>query len=162
MLKNWDILNWENIRLIIKRHNFLYIFLWIILFIILIISIIIIFFYKTELVYLWSVFFLQFILLIIYYLYIDSVLNITIITLKKIIIINKRNLFEIDYNEFELDNIDEINVISKWLFQNIFNYWELTISIKNNSLKFKLKFVPDVINTAKNIISFNKELNKKS
>lgn len=156
MLKTWDILNWEKIQLIIKRHNISYTILWIIVCFALIVSIFTAYIYKNELVYLWIVIFLQFILSIIYFLFINNELNLIIITSKKIIIINKKNLFEKNYNKFELKDIEEIKATSKWLFQNIFNYWELVISIKNNSLKYKLKFIPDTINTAKTIINLSK------
>jgi len=156
MLKIWDILNWEKINLVIKRHIITNVFSYIFLFLWIIFSILIFYYYKSNLTYIWIIVFLQILLSLVYYFLINNELNLIIITSKKIIIINKKNFFEKNYNEFDLDNIEEIKAISRWLLQNIFNYWELIIKIKNNSLNYNLKFIPYPINTAKNIIDLTK------
>jgi hypothetical protein len=156
MLKTWDILNWEKINLVIKRHIITNVFSYIFLFLWIILSILIFYYYKSNLTYIWIIVFLQILLSLVYYFLINNELNLIIITSKKIIIINKKNFFEKNYNEFDLNNIEEIKAISKWLLQNIFNYWELIIKMKNNSLNYNLKFIPDPINKAKNIIDLTK------
>lgn len=156
MLKTWDILNWEKINLVIKRHIITNVFSYIFLFLWIILSILIFYYYKSNLTYIWIIVFLQILLSLVYYFLINNELNLIIITSKKIIIINKKNFFEKNYNEFDLNNIGEIKAISKWLLQNIFNYWELIIKMKNNSLNYNLKFISDPINKAKNIIDLTK------
>lgn len=156
MLKVWDIINWENIKIVVKKHSILNIFLWIIIIFTLIISFMLIYLYKNEiLIYFYITLFLQFILLILYFFLIEKELDTIIITNSKLILINKKNTFERNYFEINLNEIKEIKATSKWFLANTLNYWTLNIILKNN-LTFKLKYIPDIMNIAKNIIDLSK------
>lgn len=157
MLKIWDIINWEQIKLAIKKHAFMHIFLWILLFFVSVITISILYFYKTSLItYFWIIVFWQFFLVLLYFYIITRESDILIITQTKILIIRKISFLNREFVEYNLKEIKEVKANVKWLFENTFHYWSLYIVMKNNNTIFHLEYIPDVINNAKTIITLIK------
>lgn len=156
MLKIWDTLNGEKIIIVIKKHFIINIIVFVVLFFSSLITITLIYFYINNFSFsLWLIIFWQLLFLIIYTYLISKEVEITIITDTKIIFVHKISFLKKEYVEFHLKEIKEIKAISEWLLWNIFHYWEIQISTKDNKL-FHLTFIPNPIDTAHSILSIQK------
>lgn len=157
MLKLWDIINWEKINLIVKKHYIINVFLWIFIFFTLIIFVALFYIYSWKvLVYFWLVIFLELILSILYFFILEKELDILIITNSKVILINKFSFLNRQFIEFNLNEIKEIKAKYKGYLWNTFNFWTLEIFVKNHNKSFSLKYITDVIEVAKEINNLSK------
>lgn len=164
MLNLQNMRAWEVVEKVIRRHwiAFLPHLLYIIILIIFIIS-----FYvfswgyiPLNIVHLIIIPILMISILGIFISWMNSELDMYVITNKRIIWIDQVAFLDRGISECSLKDVQEVNSKTKWILWNIFNYWSLTIQTASSTSEFHMSIVPDPQQCARlvlNIVDNNKK-----
>ncbi|EKE26741.1 MAG: hypothetical protein ACD_4C00171G0005 [uncultured bacterium (gcode 4)] len=145
----YDLKNWENIKLILKRHwiTLMYTamhFLFLILSVSLILAFESIIFYliPENLLNVFLVIYISIFSLFIYIGWMKYELDLFIITNERIVWIEQKWFLDRNISECSLKDVQEVNARTKWLFSNILDYWLVTIHTASEKSEFEMDFLP--------------------
>jgi len=154
MLNIQNLREWEQIKMILKRHWIVYIILllyFVIAFVITISLYVILWFniLSNMLNILFWVAMINFLLIE----WIDHELDMYVITNHRIIWIEQVAFLNRTVSECNLWQVQEVNSRTKWFFSNMLNYWTLTIQTAWNVTTMKMEFCPNSMQEARKILN---------
>ena len=146
----YDLKDWEEIKLVLKRH-------WITLvytfghFLFLVISVVVILAFKSSMFSIISdsllnillIVYISIFLLIIYIWWMKYELDLFIITNKRVVWIEQKSFMDRNISECSLEDVQEVNARTTWIFANLLDYWVVTIHTASEKSEFEMDFLPD-------------------
>ncbi len=145
---------WEKVITVIKRHWIVYVILcvYFLLWIIISISIYIIL-WNILISHLTNIVFLLFFSIFLYIEWINHELDMYVVTNNRIIWIDQISFLNRSVSECNLEQIQEVNSKSTWLFSNLLNYWTLSIQTAWNKTTLQMGFCPDSMQSARKLLN---------
>lgn len=146
----YDLKDWENVELVMKRH-------WITLaytiwhFIFLLISVMLIMYYKPmvfnivsdSLLNVLLAAYISIFLLVIYIWWMKYELDLFIITNKRVVWIEQKSFLDRNISECSLEDVQEVNARTTGIFSNLLDYWVVTIHTASEKSEFEMDFLPE-------------------
>lgn len=150
----WNLKEWENIEMVVRRHWIVYIQLWIYAFLWISVSSTLLGFFWLQfwLIIILCIFWMMF-LLFLYIEWLNHELDLFIITNTRIIWVEQISFLNRTISECHLAQVQEVNAKTKWLLSNLLNFWTLLIQTAWNASNFEVTYAPDVINTSRKILN---------
>lgn len=105
--------------------------------------------------------FSMFLLLFLYVLWLNSELDMYVITNKRIIGIDEISFLNRQVSECSLKDVQEVNSLTKWVFANLLDFGSVTIQTAWNTSAFHMAIVPDPLKTARQILNIVDHSKKK-
>jgi len=161
MLQLKNMREWEEVKKVVKRHWFAFITLvaYIIWYLISLISVYIVLgftlFANLLVVLLSMVAFLLF-----FVAWLNEELDMFVITNMRIIWVDQLSFLNRTVSECSLKDVQEVNSKSKWLFANMFDFWDLIIQTAWNISNFHMHMAPDPLHQSRDILNLVDEYKK--
>jgi len=76
-----------------------------------------------------------------------------VITNMRIIWIEQISFLDREVSECSLKDVQEVNSKTKWLFSNIFDFWDLIIQTAGNISNFHMHMAPDPLHAAREVLN---------
>ena len=161
MLKLDNMRDGEVVEKVIRRHwmAFLSVAVYALLSMIIIIAVYVVAWFNVW-VNLWVVMFSMISILFVFVLWLNSELDLYVITNKRIIWVDQISFLNRKMSECSLKDVQEVNSSTRWLLANILNYGTLTIQTAWTVSNFHMSIVPNPLQTARqvlNIVDHNKK-----
>ena len=161
MLKLENMRDGEVVEKVIRRHwmAFLSVAIYSLIALIIIIAVYVVVWFNVW-VNLWVVMFSMISILFIFVLWLNSELDLYVITNKRIIWVDQISFLNRKMSECSLKDVQEVNSSTRWLLANILNYGTLTIQTAGTVSNFHMSIVPNPLQTARqvlNIVDHNKK-----
>ncbi len=162
MLKLQNMREWEVVEKVVRRHwmAFVATALYCFMTVIIIISVYVVFWFNAW-VNLGVTMFSMIMMLITYISWLNSELDLYVITNKRIIWVDQISFLDRKMSECSLKDVQEVNSSTKWLFANLLNYGSVTIQTAWTVSNFHMSIVPDPLLTARQILNIVDHYKKK-
>jgi len=158
MLELKNMRDWEIIKMVIRRHWIVFVMLWFHMFFGVIVNIILhSLFWFVLWVDMFSLVYLMGFSVFMYISWINHELDMYVITNFRIIWIEQIWFLNRWVSQCALNDVQEVNSTTKWLFANMFNYGDLMIQTAWNSSNFNMNFVPDSLQTSRIVLNTAEE-----
>lgn len=145
---------WEKVVVTIKRHWIVFVSLAFYLFFAVILNIMTFVALWTSYIIIASVsLFSMFMLLFLYIKWLNHELDMFIITNNRIIWVEQISFLNRTISECNLWQVQEVNAHTKWLFSNIFDYWDITIQTAWNATNFEMTYAPNAMRASRLILN---------
>lgn len=140
---------------IFKKHFIIYykILIWILVFL-LVIFLLFYFFPEYKIIYLFTLWFSQILILFIYNQILKQEFSKIFIKDEKVFYF-KQNWIKWNISEIDFKDIKELKVIKKWILQNFFDYWNIILD--TNIWKTTISNVSDIVISSQNFIKLIKK-----
>lgn len=153
-----DLQKGEKLLSLTRRHWIVHVISFVYIFF-LVISVIILLVYKSLLpsfisngfFYPFVIIYVLWFILFIYINWVNNELDLILVTNKRVIWIDQISFLNRSVSECSLNDVQEVNIETKWLLANLFNFWKLSIHTASEESKFHMWVVPNVIDSARNI-----------
>jgi hypothetical protein len=150
----------ESPRLVLKRHWIVFIYIFLYIFFLIFSSFFILYFFNSiSFVIPWSIIYILLVMYIstfsifIYINWINNELDLFIITNKRIIWIEQLSFLNRTVSECSLEDVQEVNGLTKWLLANLMNFWTITIHTASEKSDFNMNIVPEPLENSRNILN---------
>lgn len=157
-IKLENLREWEEIKLILRRHWIILVYMLVYVFFIALSLIIILAMSKiitsmipVSLFWICVVLYSMVSVLLIYIKYISYELDIYIITNMRIIWVEQIAFLNRTVSECSLTKVQEVDAQTKWVLSNLFNFWLIRISTASETSDFNLEYMPDPIENVRKI-----------
>ena len=162
MLKLQNMREGEVVEKVVRRHwmAFLNVVTYTIITVVFIITAYYVFWFHLW-VNLWVIIYSMIMILFIFILWLNSELDLYVVTNKRIIWIDQISFLNRKMSECSLKDVQEVNSSTKWLFANILNYGGLIIQTAGTTSNFHMSIVPDPLITARQILNIVDHSKKK-
>lgn len=154
----------ENPRLVLKRHWIVFIYTFFYIFFLVFSSILLLFFLEsisliipTNIIFLLLVMYISTFSIFIYINWINNELDLFIITNKRIIWIEQLSFLNRTVSECSLEDVQEVNGLTKWLLANLMNFGTITIHTASEKSDFNMNIVPEPLENSRNILNIIEE-----
>ncbi|EKD65935.1 MAG: hypothetical protein ACD_49C00074G0012 [uncultured bacterium (gcode 4)] len=155
---------WESPRLVLKRHWIVFIYTFFYIFFLVFSSFALLFFFESisfiipgSIIYLLLVMYLSIFSIFIYINWINNELDLFIITNKRIIWIEQLSFLNRTVSECSLEDVQEVNGLTKWLLANLMNFGTITIHTASEKSDFNMNIVPEPLENSRNILNIIEE-----
>lgn len=140
---------------IFKKHFIIYykILVWILVFL-LMIFLLFYFFPEYKIIYLFTLWFFQLLVLFIYNQILTQEFSKIFIKDEKHLLF-KQNWIKWNISEIDFKDIKELKIIKKWILQNFFDYWNIILD--TNIWKITISNVSDIVISSQNFIKLIKK-----
>lgn len=155
---------WESPKLVLKRHWIVFIYTFFYIFFLVFSTFALLFFFESisfiipgSIIYLLLVMYLSIFSIFIYINWINNELDLFIITNKRIIWIEQLSFLNRTVSECSLEDVQEVNGLTKWLLANLMNFGTITIHTASEKSDFNMNIVPEPLENSRNILNIIEE-----
>lgn len=154
MLQLKNMRPWEKVVKVIKVHWITYVILWIHILITTIVCGCVFYFLSfSPLSFLIAVILRLASLILFYIEWLNYELDMYVITDSRIISIEQISFLNRAVSECNLAQVQEVNSKTKWFFPNLLNYWNILIQTAWNLSNMSMKYCPDAMQEARQILN---------
>jgi hypothetical protein len=154
MLELEGLREWEEVKMVIRRHWIVFVLLAIHWFVGIMINVIL---YATFWFELWvnifNLIYLNGFIVFMYINWINHELDMYVITNSRIIWIEQVSFLNRQVSQCALNDVQEANTKTKWFFSNMLDYGDLTIQTAWNASNFRMEFVPDALGISRKVLN---------
>lgn len=155
---------WESPKLVLKRHWIVFVYTFGYIFWLVLSSILVLFYIKEisylipeSFTYIMLVAYISIFTIFIYADWMNNELDLFVITNKRIIWIEQLSFLNRTVSECSLDDVQEVNGLTKWLFANLMNFWTINIHTASEKSDFNMNIVPEPLENSRNILNIIEE-----